>query len=75
MFCDTVYDISPAVILSGATRGFPPAGINHGIFKGNKARFFTLEHNFGNLGYSHDMISSIVKRASSGLVYTKIFYL
>jgi cytosine/adenosine deaminase-related metal-dependent hydrolase len=74
MFCDTVYHIPPAVILAGATGGFPPAGISHEIRRGNWARFFTMDIKYGNLHYTRDMISSIVKRASSGRVYTKIFY-
>lgn len=73
-FCHTLYDIPPEEILQSATCGFPPAGINHAIEVGNKANFTILDISGSNLSYSHDPVSSIVKRSPSRQICATIFY-
>lgn len=74
-FCHTVYGIDPTVLFEAATRGFPPAGIDHAIKPGNKANFFIADILGSNLIYSHDPVSSLVKRAPSCRICTTIFYI
>ncbi len=73
-FCHTVYGIPPVEVFKSATSGFPPATINHAIEVGNKANFFILDISNSNLGFSHDPVSSLVKRAPSRQICATIFY-
>lgn len=62
-FIHTLYGIPAKAILASATSGFAPAGIEHTIKPGNTARFFVLDTSWGNIQYSRDIISTLVKRA------------
>jgi len=72
-FIHTVYKISELEVLRSAALGFPPSGITHQISPGNKASFFVLDASRGNIRYSWDIISTIVKRASVGHFCARIF--
>ena len=72
-FIHTLYGIPERELLKSAVSGFPPAGVTHLLNSGNKACFFILDASWGNIGYSHDIISTIVKRAPIGHICARIF--
>jgi cytosine/adenosine deaminase-related metal-dependent hydrolase len=73
-FCHTVYKIPSEELFRVSTSGFSPSGINHAIEVGNKANFNILNVSEGNLSFSHDPITSLVKRSPSGQICATIFY-
>lgn len=73
-FCCTVYKITPEELFRASTSGFSPTGINHAIEVGNRANFFILDISGTNLSFSHDPVTSVVKRAPSGQICATIFY-
>lgn len=72
-FFHAVYKLPEREILKSATRGFDRSGISHGIKQGNPARFFILDTSWGNLKYSRDIVSTIVKRAPMSHFCARIF--
>lgn len=72
-FIHAVYKLPEREILKSATRGFGPSGITHVIKPGNPARFFVLDTSWGNLTYSRDIVSTIVKRAPVSHFCARIF--
>lgn len=72
-FMHAVYKLPEREILKSATRGFYPSGISHAIKKGNPARFIVLDTSWGNLSYSRDIVSTIVKRAPMSHFCARIF--
>lgn len=73
-FCHTIFKITPEEVFQASTSGFSPGGINHTIEVGNHANFFILDISDSNLIFSHDPITSIIKRSPSGLICATIFY-
>ncbi|QXO95040.1 amidohydrolase family protein [Methanospirillum purgamenti] len=72
-FVHTVYGVPTHDLLKSATSGFPPIGVSHCIEKGNLASFFVLDTSWGNIHYSRDIESTIVKRAPLSHFCARIF--
>ncbi|PKL60814.1 MAG: amidohydrolase, partial [Methanomicrobiales archaeon HGW-Methanomicrobiales-4] len=65
---------APEELFQASTNGFPPGGINHSIEVGNRANFYILDISGSNLIFSHDPVTSVVKRAPSSQICATIFY-
>lgn len=72
-FVHTVYGVPAHQLLLCGVGGFPPAGISHAIKKGNKASFNVFDTSWGNIKYSRDIESTIVKRGPSSHFCARIF--
>jgi len=72
-FIHAVYKLPEREILKSATSGFCPSGISHAIKPGNPAKFSVLDTSWGNLTYSRDIVSTIVKRAPLSHFCARIF--
>ncbi|MDD1728385.1 MAG: amidohydrolase family protein [Methanospirillum sp.] len=73
-FAHTVYRIPAEELLSSATRGFSAAGIDHTIREGNWANFNVIDYSDSNLRFSHDPVTSVVKRSPTAQICASIFY-
>jgi len=74
-FTSTVYQVGPKVLLSAAIRGSELTGSSFYIQKGERANFFTIDPVRSTLHFSHDPVTSIVKRASCCNVSNNVFNL
>jgi cytosine/adenosine deaminase-related metal-dependent hydrolase len=72
-FVHTVYHIEPKKILRMAVAGSSIAGDSFFIRKGIRANLFSIDPRFSNLRYSRNPVTSIVKRAISGITGTNVF--
>jgi len=74
-FTSTIYRVDPKVLLSAAIRGSELAGSPFFIRKGERANLFTIDPAQSTLHFSHDPVSSIVKRASGCNIGNNVFNL
>lgn len=74
-FAHTVYQIPPAELLDAATTGFDAAGVDHSIREGNPANFNIFDISDSNLQFSHDPVSSIIKRSPADRICARVFYI
>jgi cytosine/adenosine deaminase-related metal-dependent hydrolase len=74
-FTSTIYRIDPKVLLDAAIRGSELAGSSFFIRKGGRANLFTIDPAQSTLHFSHDPVTSIVKRASGCNIGNNIFNL
>ena len=74
-FTSTIYRIDPKVLLSAAIRGSELTGSSFFIRKGERANLFTIDPAQSTLHFSHDPVTSIVKRASGCNIGNNVFNL
>jgi cytosine/adenosine deaminase-related metal-dependent hydrolase len=74
-FTSTIYRVDPKVLLSAAIRGSELTGSSSFIQKGARANFFTIDPARSTLQFSHDPVTSIVKRASGCNIGNNVFNL
>jgi cytosine/adenosine deaminase-related metal-dependent hydrolase len=74
-FSSTIYRVDPKVLLSAAIRGSELTGSSFFIRKGKRANLFTIDPAQSNLHFSHDPVTSIVKRASGCNIGNNVFNL
>jgi cytosine/adenosine deaminase-related metal-dependent hydrolase len=74
-FTSTIYRVDPKVLLSAAIRGSELTGSSFFIQKGERANFFTIDPARSTLQFSHDPVTSIVKRASGCNIGNNVFNL
>lgn len=74
-FTSTIYRIDPKVLLGAAVRGSELTGSSFFIRKGARANLFTIDPAQSPLHFSHDPVTSIVKRASYYNIGNNVFNL
>ena len=74
-FTQTVYRIDPNVLLAAAVRGSELTGSSFFIRKGARANLFTIDPAQSTLHFSHDPVTSIIKRASGRTIGNNVFNL
>jgi cytosine/adenosine deaminase-related metal-dependent hydrolase len=74
-FTQTVYRVDPNVLLGAAIRGSELTGSSFFIRKGRQANLFTIDPAQSTLHFSHDPVTSIVKRASGCNIGNNVFNL
>lgn len=72
-FIATVYQIPPALIFRAAVEGSCLTKTPPFITEGSPARFLVIHPGDSNLWLSHDMITTLVKRAGRKNIVTKVF--
>ncbi|HWQ67877.1 MAG TPA: amidohydrolase family protein [Methanospirillum sp.] len=72
-FLQTIYQVPSLEILRAATRGLSKDGCLNEIMPGKPANFFVVDKCASNLSFSHDIVSSLVKRAESHDICARIF--
>jgi cytosine/adenosine deaminase-related metal-dependent hydrolase len=74
-FSSTIYRVDPKVLLGAAIRGSELTGSSFFIRKGERANLFTIDPAQSTLHFSHDPVTSIVKRASGCNIGNNVFNL
>jgi cytosine/adenosine deaminase-related metal-dependent hydrolase len=74
-FASTVYRIDPIVLLRAAIQGSELTGSSFFIRKGQRANLFTIDTTRSSLCFSHDPVTSLIKRASSCQIANNVFNL
>ena len=74
-FTSIIYRVDPKVLLSAAIRGSALTGSSFFIQKGARANFFTIDPARSTLQFSHDPLTSIIKRASGCNIGNNVFNL
>jgi cytosine/adenosine deaminase-related metal-dependent hydrolase len=74
-FTSIIYKLDPKTVLRSAVAGSRLTGSSFFIHKGARAALFTLDPCHSALAFSHDPITSIVKRAQIGAIGNNVFNL
>ncbi|HNX18104.1 MAG TPA: amidohydrolase family protein [Methanoregula sp.] len=74
-FTATVYRLDPKTVLISAVAGSQFTGSPFFIRKGTRAAFFTLDPTHSALAFSHDPVTSIIKRAPLNTIMNNVFNL
>ena len=74
-FTSIIYKLDPKAVLRSAVAGSLLTGSSFFIHKGARAALFTLDPCHSALAFSHDPITSIVKRAQIGAIGNNVFNL
>ncbi|MCX6688796.1 MAG: amidohydrolase family protein [Methanoregula sp.] len=72
-FLLTVYHSEPREIVRAAVQGSMLTGSSSFIEKGNRAAFFTIDPARSSCRFSHDPLTSIIKRAYAGAIGKNVF--
>ena len=72
-FTSAVYRIDPLVLLGAAVRGSEIGGSSFFIRVGARANLFTIDPTRSALHFSHDPVTSIIKRASGSHIANRVF--
>ena len=74
-FTSTIYRVDPKVLLNAAIRGSELTGSSFFIRKKERANFFMIDPARSTLQFSHDPVTSIVKRAFGCNIGNNVFNL
>jgi cytosine/adenosine deaminase-related metal-dependent hydrolase len=74
-FTSAVYGIDPNVLMGAAVRGSEITGSPFFIRKGARANLFTIDPARSALHFSHNPVTSIIKRASGCQIGNRVFNL